>query len=116
MPPRPASRKAASLTFEGVLKPLNLRTNWSAAARTSLSVAGGSKLNKVLMLRHMILLPGQLLWLASLNIVRNTVGSRCCRTLRSSPALFLPDRTFVRAGAEIQTVSAIAGHRSAQGV
>jgi hypothetical protein len=29
-----------------------LRTNWSAASRISSSVAGGSKLNSVLMLRH----------------------------------------------------------------
>jgi hypothetical protein len=29
-----------------------LRTNWRAAARTSSSVAGGSKLKRILMLRH----------------------------------------------------------------
>jgi len=34
------------------MKPLNLRTNCSDAARISSSVAGGSKLNSVLMLRH----------------------------------------------------------------
>ena len=37
----------------GWAKPLSLRTNWSADARISSSVAGGSKLCRVLMLRHM---------------------------------------------------------------
>jgi hypothetical protein len=31
-----------------------LRTNWSEAARISSSVAGGSKLKSVFMLRHMV--------------------------------------------------------------
>ncbi len=48
---------ASSFTFDGLLKPLSLRTNCSAEARISVSVAGGSKLNSVLMLRHMILAP-----------------------------------------------------------
>ncbi len=48
-----ARSKAASLAFEGLLKPLSLRTNCSAAARISSSVAGGSKLKSVRMLRHM---------------------------------------------------------------
>src|SRR3989442_9143868 len=48
-----ARSKAASLALEGTLKPLSLRTNCSEASRISSSVAGGSKLNKVLMLRHM---------------------------------------------------------------
>jgi hypothetical protein len=47
------------LALEGALKPLNLRTNCSEAARISSSLAGGSKLNNVLMLRHMILVPSQ---------------------------------------------------------
>src|SRR4051812_20335181 len=38
---------------EGAVKPLILRTNCSDAARISSSVAGGSKLNRVLMFRHM---------------------------------------------------------------
>src|SRR6185312_11263798 len=38
---------------EGALKPVSLRTNCRDAARISSSVAGGSKLNRVLMLRHM---------------------------------------------------------------
>ena len=58
-----ASSKAAALTFEGRVKPLSLRTNCSDAARTSSSVAGGSKLNSVLILRHMaapaLVLPGR---------------------------------------------------------
>src|SRR5262249_30164639 len=44
---------AASLAFEGCVKPLSLRTNCSAEARISSSVAGGSKLNSVRMFRHM---------------------------------------------------------------
>src|SRR5262249_21078764 len=42
-----------SFAFDGLAKPLSLRTNCSDAARTSSSVAGGSKLNRVLMLLHM---------------------------------------------------------------
>src|ERR1043165_4092219 len=48
-----AASKAAWLALDGVLKPLSLRTNCSEAARISSCVAGGSKLNSVLMLRHM---------------------------------------------------------------
>jgi hypothetical protein len=32
--------------------PLSFRTNWSAEARISSSVAGGSKFDRVLMFRH----------------------------------------------------------------
>jgi len=39
-----AASKAASFACEGFVKPLTLRTYWSAAPRTSSSVAGGSKL------------------------------------------------------------------------
>jgi GNAT superfamily N-acetyltransferase len=39
---------------EGRVVPLSLRTNWSADARTSSSVAGGSKFASVLMFLHMI--------------------------------------------------------------
>src|SRR6185312_1010996 len=56
-PPRPRGRaarsKTASFAFDGFVEPLILRTYWSAAAWTSSSVAGGSKLWSVLMLRHM---------------------------------------------------------------
>ena len=48
-----ARLNASSFALDGLLKPLNLRTNCSAEARISVSVAGGSKLNSVLMLRHM---------------------------------------------------------------
>jgi hypothetical protein len=48
-----ARSNAASFAFEGTLKPLSLRTNCSDASRISSSVAGGSKLNSVLMFRHM---------------------------------------------------------------
>jgi hypothetical protein len=52
-----ARLKATSLALEGALKPLSLRTNCKAAARISSSVAGGSKLYKVLMFRHMRIAP-----------------------------------------------------------
>ena len=48
-----ARSKTTSLRFDGLVDPLSLRTNWSAASRISSSVAGGSKLNKGLMFRHM---------------------------------------------------------------
>tara|TARA_R110002074_G_scaffold273857_1_gene445419 strand:- start:1746 stop:2174 length:429 start_codon:yes stop_codon:yes gene_type:complete len=50
-----ASSKAASLAFDGRAEPLSLRTNCSAEARISASLAGGSKLNRVLMFLHMVL-------------------------------------------------------------
>ena len=48
-----ATSNAASLAFDGRVAPLSLRTNWRADARISSSVAGGSKLASVLILRHM---------------------------------------------------------------
>ena len=48
-----ARSNTASFAFDGFCDPLTLRTYWSAAARTSSSVAGGSKLWSVLMFRHM---------------------------------------------------------------
>src|SRR5262249_2588384 len=47
-----AATNAASLAFEGLLKPLTFRTYCSEAARISSSVTGGSKLNRILILRH----------------------------------------------------------------
>jgi hypothetical protein len=47
-----AVSNAAALARDGWAKPESLRTNWRAAARISSSPAGGSKLNRVLMLRH----------------------------------------------------------------
>ena len=47
-----ARLNAASLTLDGLVNPDSLRTNCSDAARTSSSVAGGSKLKSVLMFRH----------------------------------------------------------------
>ena len=49
-----AAKKAASLAFDGLLKPLIFLTNWSEAARISSSVTGGSKLKRVLMFLHII--------------------------------------------------------------
>ena len=43
----------ASFAFDGFVAPLILRTYWSAAACTSSSVAGGSKLWSCLMFLHM---------------------------------------------------------------
>src|SRR4029077_8602611 len=48
-----ARLKASSFAFEGLVKPLSLRTNWSDDARISSFVAGGLKLCSVLMARHM---------------------------------------------------------------
>ena len=48
-----ARANTASFAFDGFVDPLTFRTNCSAAARISLSVAGGSKLWRVLMFRHM---------------------------------------------------------------
>jgi len=47
-----ARLKATSLAFEGLVKPLSLRTNCTDEARISSSVAGGLKLCRVLMFRH----------------------------------------------------------------
>jgi len=49
-----AARKAASLAFDGLLKPLTFLTNCNETARISSSVTGGWKLKSVLMLLHII--------------------------------------------------------------
>jgi hypothetical protein len=41
------------LACDGLVKPDSFLTNWTDAALISSSVAGGSKLNRVLMFRHM---------------------------------------------------------------
>src|SRR4029453_13437107 len=48
-----ARLNAGSFAFDGLVKPLSFRTNCRADARTSASVAGGLKLCRVLMFRHM---------------------------------------------------------------
>ena len=48
-----ARSNSAALAFDGALAPLNFRTNWSDDARISAWVAGGAKLARVRMLRHM---------------------------------------------------------------
>ena len=48
-----ASSKAASFACDGRVTPATLRTYWRAAARISSSVAGGTRLWSVRMLRHM---------------------------------------------------------------
>src|SRR5436309_988507 len=53
-----ARSNAASLARDGFVKPESFLTNWSEASRISSSVAGGSKLNSVLMFRHMAFSPG----------------------------------------------------------
>src|SRR5207249_2063106 len=47
-----ARLNAASFAFDGALNPLSFRTNCSEAARISSSVAGGSKLKRVLIFLH----------------------------------------------------------------
>jgi hypothetical protein len=47
-----AVTNAASLIFDGLLKPLSFRTNCKQAARISSSVTAGWKLKSVLMLLH----------------------------------------------------------------
>jgi hypothetical protein len=49
-----ARLNAASLARDGFAKPLSWRTNCSADARISSSVAGGSKLNNVRILRDIL--------------------------------------------------------------
>src|SRR6476619_1390669 len=50
-----ARLNASALACDGELKPESFRTNCNAEAWISACVAGGSKLNRVLMLRHMVL-------------------------------------------------------------
>src|SRR5215208_3268213 len=52
-----AALKAPSFARDGLLKPLIFLTNCSDAAWISSSVAGGSKLNNVLMFLHMRVAP-----------------------------------------------------------
>src|SRR4051812_13069671 len=54
-----ARLNASSLALDGLDAPLSLRTNWSAEARTSSSLAGGSKFASTLMFLHISLLPHQ---------------------------------------------------------
>src|SRR5262249_25664338 len=48
-----AARNACSFAFEGLLKPLILRTNCNDAAWISSPVTGGSKLKRFLIFLHM---------------------------------------------------------------
>src|SRR5256712_14223896 len=52
-----ARSNAARLARDGFVKPESFLTNWSDALWISSSVAGGSKLNSVLMFRHMAFSP-----------------------------------------------------------
>ena len=47
-----ASSNACSLAFDGLVNPESFLTNWVEAARTSSVVAGGSKLESVLIFLH----------------------------------------------------------------
>ena len=49
-----AELNASSFAFEGLLNPLIFLTNCSDAARTSSGVTGGSKLNSILIFRHIV--------------------------------------------------------------
>ena len=60
-----ASSNTASFAFDGLVNPLSFRTNCFDAARTSSSVAGGSKLKSVLMFRPYMIgasMPTEPLW------------------------------------------------------
>ena len=48
-----ARSNASSFALDGLVNPQIFLTNWSDASRISVSVAGGSKLNSVLMFLHM---------------------------------------------------------------
>ena len=48
-----ARSNASSFALDGLVNPQIFLTNWSDASRISASVAGGSKLNSVLMFLHM---------------------------------------------------------------
>jgi hypothetical protein len=63
-----AARNAASLAFDGLLKPLTFLTNCNEAARISSSVTGGWKLKRVFMFLHTIV------YLNVLTTKRNSVG------------------------------------------
>ena len=66
-----AAVNAASFAFEGLLKPVTFLTNWSAAAFTSPSVTGGSKLNNVRMFLHMA---GTRAWGSSATLLARTLA------------------------------------------
>ena len=51
-----ARSNAFSFALDGLVNPLIFLTNWIDASRISASVAGGSKLNKFFILRHMTVL------------------------------------------------------------
>src|SRR4051794_16954133 len=52
-----ASSKIASAPTGGFVAPLTLRTYWRAAASISSAVAGGCSPRRIVMLRHMVILP-----------------------------------------------------------
>src|SRR3954463_16082669 len=93
-----ARSKASALAWDGFVKPLTLRTNCSAASRTSSSVGGGAKFWGGRRLRHMH--PGK----------RPTTGARP-RTSGHPPAallLQLPTCSAVRelGGVHVDVVGA----------
>jgi hypothetical protein len=68
-----ARSNASSFALDGLVNPQIFLTNWSDASRISASVAGGSKLNSVLMFLHM----------AALVFVGNSIGFQVdCMSLR----------------------------------
>ncbi len=76
-----ASSNSASLAFAGRTVPLTLRTNWSEAAYTSSSVAGGSRFCSGRMLRHM--------------------PDRVCRSLRSGHGPLAIRATILRMASRV---------------
>src|SRR5947209_5110343 len=76
-----AAKKAASLALDGEFMPLTLRTNCNAAARISSSVAGGSKLKRILMFLHISVSYPSLLQHSHKSILfRLIVGGKPSRT------------------------------------
>ena len=86
-----ARSKASSLAREGLLDPLIFRTYWSAAFRTSSSVAGGSKLWSVLIFRHMNESLGDRIVRGSAELCPSMPSSvKRCLLAAVVPALLLP--------------------------
>src|SRR4030095_15919576 len=71
-----ARLNAAALAADGLLKPDSLRTNCSAEAWISSRVAGGSKLNSVLMLRHMDEVLAKSCTSQAYGALKTTIGGR----------------------------------------
>ena len=77
--------RLASLAREETENPLNFRTNCSDASRISNSVAGGSKLKRVLMLRHMV---RKVFAMPNVRAEAGPTAKRQARAVENAPAHF----------------------------